>query len=228
MLPMDFIRGDRFGRLVIEIDAADGWGPRDEAVTAIPDALEAILDKPQGVEAVLDQTLEPVGSDHGWTFSELDAFAASTLDYEVDEDTVKMHVLFLDGYYVGDDPDSVILGLAWGRSKLAIFSETIAASCQGHVGQGLEERLCAGTERSVWVHEIGHLLGLVNNGTPMLTEREDPDHSHHDINEECVMYWAAERQNAVEHLASRLLDTDVAYLDFDDACLADLAAVRDG
>ena len=140
----------------------------------------------------------------------------------------KMHILFLDGHYSGDDPTSTILGLAWGRTKLAIFKGTIEASCVGQVGMGLEERLCAGTERSVWVHEIGHLLGLVNLGTPMVTEREDPDHEHHDINEECVMYWAAERQNAVQRLANQLLDSDIAYLDFDDNCLADIAAVRDG
>ncbi len=226
--PADFIRSAPYSRLVLEVDAARGWAPRAEAMTEIPAALAAILDKPDGVEAILDQTLDPVGSDHGWTFSELNALAEATLDLEVDADTVKMHVLFLDGYYVGDDPDAVILGLAWGRTKLAVFGQTIATSCQGQVGAGLEERLCAGTERSVWVHEIGHLLGLVDNGTPMITEREDPDHPHHDLNEECVMYWAAERQNAVQHLASRLTDSDIAYLDFDDACLADLAAVRDG
>lgn len=226
IVPADFIRAEPYSRLVLEVDAARGWAPRAEAMTAIPDALDAVLDKPDGVQAVLDATLEPVGEDHVWTFSELNALAEATADLEVEANTVKMHVLFVDGSYAGDDPDAVILGLAWGRSKLALFSQTIAVSCQGQVGPGLEERLCAGTERSVWVHEIGHLLGLVDNGTPMITDREDPDHPHHDINEDCVMYWAAERQNAVQHLASKLIDSDIAYLDFDDACLADIAAVR--
>ncbi len=134
--------------------------------------------------------------------------------------------MFLDGTFGGEDSGAV-LGLAWGRSRVAIFKETIELLCQGQVGMGLEERLCAGTERSVWVHELGHLLGLVDNGTPMLTPREDPDHPKHDLNQECVMYWAAERQNAIQQLAMKLVETDIAYLDFDDACLTDIAAVRD-
>jgi hypothetical protein len=226
-LPEAYIQAAPYPHLVIEVDAVDGWAPRAETATQIPASLESILAKPAGVEAILDETLPPGASDGVWTFAELDALAAETLDLEVDVDTVKMHVLFLDGRYMAEDPNAVILGLAWHRSEIAIFAETIDQLCRGQVGPGLEERLCAGTERSVWVHEIGHLLGLVDNGIPMLTSREDPDHAHHDINEDCVMFWAAERENAVQKLAMQLQDLDIAYLDFDDACLADIADVRD-
>jgi hypothetical protein len=215
--------------LVIELDVVSGWGPRAELLDQIPISLGELLDKPGGVEIVLDEVFEAHAEGFEWSFAELDALAEESSNLEVGDDTVVMHVLFLDGAYVSaDDPEAVILGLAWGRTKIAIFEETIEESCQGQVGQGLEERLCAGTERSVWVHEIGHILGLVNLGTPMVTPREDPDHPHHDTNEECVMYWAAERQNAIQKLAQKLVDQDIEYLDFDAACLADIAAVREG
>ena len=46
-------------------------------------------------------------------------------------------------------------------------------------------------ENSVLVHEVGHLLGLVNlYQSPV--DHEDPDHPGHSNNDESVMYWAIE------------------------------------
>ena len=50
-------------------------------------------------------------------------------------------------------------------------------------------------ERSVIVHEFGHLLGLINNGYQSPHNHEDSEHPHHSNNDESVKYWAIESQD---------------------------------
>ena len=85
------------------------------------------------------------------------------------------------------------------------------------------------TEHSVWIHEIGHLLGLVDNGLPMVSDHRDPDPGHgaHDDNELCVMYWANDRSGMLERIRDNVEGGEESSLGFDDACLADIAALRD-
>jgi hypothetical protein len=49
-------------------------------------------------------------------------------------------------------------------------------------------------------HEVGHILGLVNNGIPMQKAREDPDHRGHSSNPRSVMYWKVETGNIIDFL----------------------------
>lgn len=47
-------------------------------------------------------------------------------------------------------------------------------------------------ETTVVLHEMGHLLGLVNVGSEMVEPHEDESYDHHCDNEDCLMYWAIE------------------------------------
>jgi len=72
-------------------------------------------------------------------------------------------------------------------------------------------------ERAVLVHELGHNLGLVNNGVPMQTPHQDTANGAHDANTGCVMHFSVETS-----LVSQLLGTVPDQ--FDAACIADLQA----
>jgi predicted Zn-dependent protease len=41
-------------------------------------------------------------------------------------------------------------------------------------------------------HEFGHLMGLVDQGSPMQNDHKDADHGAHCINPSCLMYHAVE------------------------------------
>jgi hypothetical protein len=42
------------------------------------------------------------------------------------------------------------------------------------------------------VHEIGHALGLVNDGVDMVADHHDVQNGKHCTNQDCVMYWLNE------------------------------------
>lgn len=228
-----YIRSDTYRRLVLEIDYVGGQEPDPETVSNLSAGLGELLDKPDGVEVVLDEQITPREPSHGWTLAEIDDAEQETYDLAVDADTIKMHVLFLDGHDARDTDDSQVLGLSWANRNIVIFKESLERTCSANAGdtlrrRGLIEAACRQTEESIWTHEIGHALGLVDNGLPMVDDHRDPDHPHHDHNDECVMYWAYDRAQAFLEVRQRFVDDEDANpLGFDAACQADVAALRD-
>jgi hypothetical protein len=211
------------------VDAVDGWGPYDGTGSQLTAGLEDLLAKPDGIEVVMDGTIESRGEDHAWTRDELRTLADQHFDMDVPEGTIKMHVLFVDGHDAQDDEDGKTLGLAWGHTHMALFKRSIEQSCSsGPFGGIARQRLCRKAEQSIWTHEVGHTIGLVDNGLPMVMDHRDPDHGRHDRNDECVMYWAYEREGVFQTLRNRFMNNNESALGFDEACRQDIAALRDG
>lgn len=229
----DLIRKDRYTRLVIEVDSVTGTEPTDAVTSRLAAGIDEFVAKPDGVEARLDGTISSLGVDHAWTFAELDALAEETFDLDAGAGAIKVHVMFLDGHYAEDEGDLVTLGLAWSSTHIALFADTLAKTCtkgaSGPVGAKITEKLCEAAAVGVLLHEAGHLLGLVDNGLPMVSPHRDPDESHgaHDANESCLMYYLYEGASIVDHLRDRILAGQSSDMTLDAACKDDIAAVRD-
>jgi hypothetical protein len=219
----NYLQSDNFTRLVLEVDYVDGYGPMAEAESAMIDKISPLVDKPDGVEAMHDEKIVSRGEDHAWSIDELDALADETNTLSVGSNTIKMHVLFVDGHYDQDSDDGKVLGVAWGRKNIAIFKKTIRDNCQGIL---TGDELCKFAEQAIWTHEVGHVLGLVNNGVPVQSNHHDVEHGHHCNNDECVMYWAYEGTKVFDVLKDRL-GGSAGALEFDAACKEDLAKVRE-
>jgi hypothetical protein len=86
-------------------------------------------------------------------------------------------------------------------------------------GSGRHDATCA-VERAILLHELGHTLGLVNRGVPMLVDREAEAHSGHSTNPNSVMY------PSLQIAASGLVLQSIPH-GFDRDDLADLAAHRE-
>lgn len=121
-----------------------------------------------------------------------------------------LHVLFLRGNLQGNDE---VLGVAVRGDVVAIFSDSVAAAGTPLISGGA-------IEDAVLIHELGHLLGLVDLARD--TGRADPEHPGHSRNRESVMYWAVESSLVTQVLAGG------PPRDFDRQDLADLTAVRNG
>jgi hypothetical protein len=80
-----------------------------------------------------------------------------------------------------DTKTEKVVGLSFGASSLALYLDT--------ADRGQDKlQTTAEMQGTILVHEMGHLLGLVNNGVPMVTPHEDPEEAHHDADEDCVLH----------------------------------------
>ncbi len=223
--PERYIRGDVDTRLVIELDGVAGAGPRATAQSQLVARLSSLLDKPAGVVVVAGDVIPSRGADHAWTFEELVALGDATFDDDPTPGTVVMHVMWIDGHDADDSASGAVLGISWGNLHIAMFHDTIASVCSGG-GPLLGERICSDTEYGVWLHEVGHTIGLVDDGIPMVTPHADAAHAAHDASSDCLMYWAYDGSAGGDLIRSTLLGGGSGAPDFDAACLADVAAVR--
>jgi predicted Zn-dependent protease len=98
---------------------------------------------------------------------------------------------------------------------MVIFKDVIRST-----GTGQGEAVPKYVEQSTLVHELGHTLGLVNNGLPMKHEHQDKAHGAHCSNEDCVMYWSNEGTAGLIKFAQRV-STALSVVMFDDKCLED-------
>lgn len=222
------IRSDPFPRLVIEVDYVMDREPRPQVIDDIQSVFFALLDKPDGVEVVLDEIIVSPEPDHAWTSADRSALLKETSTLVVPEDTITIHAVFVDGHAAEDDEMSgSILGYAWANENIMMFRDTIDRSCQGVLVGRLGEQLCVQTEFLVWQHEIGHVIGLVDAGLPMVVDHRDPDprKGRHDADRDCVMFSTYEGTDAVDAIADRLT-SGAAPIEFDPACIADIDAAK--
>jgi hypothetical protein len=224
-----YIQGTQFSKLVFEVDSVEGQEPRTAITTRLPERFAPLLDKPGGIEVVLDDTLPPHGNDFVWSNEDLDQITRDSFDGDPDSDTLAIHITYVDGHSAGDGDNGVILGVAWGWLQVVMYKETIESSCGGLGLIGtLREQACEEAEVGILTHEIGHVLGLVDNGLTMVDDHRDPDTEHgaHDVDQDCIMYWAYEGQGLTELIGSRLLSNNDDSLTFCQHCLDDLNAVK--
>lgn len=217
-----FARAEPYSRLILEVDAVEGYEPSDIDAELVKH-LSELVDKPDGIQVVRDQTIPSRGADHIWTFDEMNTLFGEKTSVILQPNEIRIHVVFLDGTYEGDAEGRMTLGLSW-MTNVAMFEANILTSCERPVLQG---RLCGFTETAILLHEIGHVLGLVENGAPLTSDHLDAEHSHHCSNPDCLMYWEYEGTKLVDALRSRLdASDDATIFEFDDACKADLAAIE--
>lgn len=205
----DFLSDDTYTSLLVEIDWIEGHPPSDEAVAALEAALEKTCTKPGGVEIRLDDELPDQGAP-AWSVSAAQDLEIAWRDHYRGDGRAVLYFLYLDGHSEQDAEEGRILGYAYRASSMVMFEETIAST-----GSGLP--LTSDVEDTVIVHELGHVLGLVNNGIDMVEPHQDEAHGAHDTSSDCIMYWAAETDGITDLLLGEPLD-------FDEACIADMKA----
>lgn len=180
--PYDYIRDDDFQEWIIEIDYVEGHRPAADATNLLQQRMESLVQK-DTVRVIVDDAMSE--SQGSWSSDEIFALRDQYQDRQTGDGTVVTWVGYLDGQ---SSAGSSVLGVAQGYEVVAMFDERIEATAGFLVG-------ATAIEEAVLVHEFGHIIGLVNNGIPMVTDREaqscnGEDTHAHSTNEDSVMYCA--------------------------------------
>lgn len=179
----NYLKGDKYRRVIIEIDYAEGHGPSSQALETLRSRINQYCDKPDGDLVIKDDFTSTKSQ---YSDSDIRDLEKEQRNYHRTQSDIVIYALYLDGEYETDDN---VLGIAYGPSSIAIFKEKI---------DDIPIPLWATNqvdsddyEASVLVHEFGHLLALVNIGYESQRNHESA-YSHHCKHDRCVMYHSIE------------------------------------
>jgi hypothetical protein len=176
-----YLRGDRYEKLVIEFNAVEGFTPSAEALSTLRTRLSDVLDKPRGIEFLPVKTFK--SSDNAYTIDDIKRLEKSrrTRFSDPNGGTAVVHVLYVNGR---SDPSGA-LGTAYSASSVVLFQQAIRSASS-------PLSPASNVEKAALVHELGHLLGLVNIGYHSTRDHEDKSHPNHSKHQNSVMYYAVE------------------------------------
>ena len=179
-----------------------------DAINLLKTRIEEVTDK-----SSISVSQNSFGStDESYTLEEILAIEDTQRQRYKSGNTFIIHILYLNGEYQDNEQ---ALGVAYKGSSFVLFKEKIDDASFLLISD-------KDIEKSVIVHEFGHLLGLVNMGYQSPHDHEDPDHPHHSNNEESVMYWAIESQDIANQIDGEPPNN------FDSYDLDDLARMKEG
>lgn len=224
--PVEFPARDRFSylldavrypQLLLEIDHMRSTPPSTAAIEHLVDELKRATGRRDVRAYVTQMGIESPSllEEKVWSSEELDELAEDQRDLAPRGDFANgsaavVHILYLEGKWA----ESEAVGLATQQAAFLFGSRQIAPSPVDREPY---------IERSVLTHEVGHLLGLVNNGIPMVKAREDPEDDGHSTNVDSVMYRGVDAGKA---LLANVDETNAPPSHFDADDIADLAAYR--
>lgn len=200
----DFLTAGSFDRLVVQVQYVAGARPTDGALARLETFLAARLNKPDGITIQLGAQLQSQAQP-SYSTADVRALEQQHRTTYTDGRSLAAYVLFLDGEYA---EGSNVLGIAYNNTSMAVFAEKIGEFTGGALQPSQET-----VETTVTQHEFGHVLGLVNNGSPMQVEHQDEPNGAHCDNDKCLMHYAVRLSDFIANLLGGVPGLDQNCLD---------------
>ncbi|MER3375091.1 MAG: hypothetical protein RIM83_10690 [Allomuricauda sp.] len=177
----DFLANTKFDQLVIEIAYVSGFQPTAEAIATFEEFIRARTFKE---EIMFTYKQLPSPNEETLTLNEIVDLEKENRTAYNDGTTLAMYIYFADAPTENDDESEnlVTLGAVYQNTSMVIYEATI----RDLVGDSSFVTV-ADVEAATLNHEFGHLLGLVDLGTPAINDHEDPDAESHCTTEGCLM-----------------------------------------
>ena len=207
----DLLSSDNFTGMRVELAYEDGFRPTQTTIDLLGDFLEARLNKPDGI-TITETVIDP--SQTGpYDINEIVAIEDEYRTVFNEGDEIGVWMFFSGEESSSNEGNSVVLGTAYRNTSVVIFERTfieLANNSSAPINRTI-------IESATLRHEVGHLLGLVNVGTPLTSDHEDPNNLRHCIVEGCLMFF--------QTVTNVFNNGDLTTIpDFDPLCIADLQA----
>jgi hypothetical protein len=199
----DLLSSYRYHSLQIEIQYMPGYAPDASSVNNLVAFLKTRLDKPNGITI----TQEEIGASSLSVASlfNIVSIERSYRKYFTGNDVITVYVLITNGYSNTD-----VLATSYWNTSFCIYGKSLNDN-SGQSGQVTKSILMT----TLLEHEFGHLMGLVDQGSPMQTDHKDAANGAHCNNPNCLMYYDVE---------AGFTGALSAVPSFDANCIADLKA----
>jgi len=204
----DFLSAETYTRLLIEIDYVEGFEPEMQSLLNLRTFLSRHINKPLGIEIIVDDKIPSPGLSP-YTSREAFETEQSFRDYFTESQTIAAYILILDGEF----ENQAALGFTYFNTSVAVMGEKIS---QNSGGAFQAEKVIV--ESTILNHEFGHLLGLVDNGSPMIQDHLDEDHIPHCDVETCLMFFSVRTSGFMNNF------TGGEIPQLDPQCIQDLQA----
>jgi hypothetical protein len=203
----DLLASSKYTSLKIEVQYMSGFQPDAAALNHLQSVLSGLINKPAGITIVTKEI--PAVSNTILSIDDIAQIEKNNRTAFTSGTELAVYVLYTNGTY----SDNNVLGVAYKNTSVALFGKKIQDN-SGGIGQASRTKLVA----TVAEHELGHLLGLVDLGSPMQTNHKDASHGNHCNNSNCLMYYASETSD----ILGFLITGNIPSLDAN--CVADLHA----
>lgn len=180
----DFLSSEEFDNLKLQIQYMQGYEPTAESLSDFQVFLEERLHKAN--ITILEPEEIPQSGQSSYSANEVRELEREHRSEFSEEDSLAAYFIILDGEF----DSAYVLGITHFNTSMALFGETIQSTSDGKF-----QLSRAKVESIVMQHEIGHIIGLVNNGVGMQTEHRDEENGRHCDAEDCLMYFAVRTTN---------------------------------
>ncbi len=181
---LDYLSDKPYKNLEIEVDWVMGYPPSHSAMSFLVGKIREYCEKDR-VYVNWNYSSEIQPHRASYTLQDLVSLENEYRGLYKHGDTAVLYYLYLNGKFedTGGEPVTVTetAGLEYGHSSIFIFKQQIINSA----GYSVPAEY---VERSVVLHEFGHAICLVGIGYK--SAQEDPEHPHHSIYKNGVMYYA--------------------------------------
>jgi predicted Zn-dependent protease len=209
VVPVNFLSSEKYKKLIIDIVHDKNFPPSKQTIERVKSFLGEIIHKPAGIEI---HVKEINGTEKNFlSLGDITQVEEASRVHNTKGELITAFVYLANAEYTEKSNGYKTLGIQYGTNSIVLFGKTI----REHSG-GLNQPSYPLLETTIALHEFGHVLGLVNAGTEMITPHMDSAHGHHCANNNCLMYFATETTHIVKIL------TGGTVPNLDSQCLSDL------
>ncbi len=214
----DILANTNFTDLLIEVAYVEGFRPTPVAMNNFVEFLQERTFK-QNIN--IEYLSLPSPGEETLTLQEIADLELENRTAYNEGNTLAIYIYFADAPSDGDDEEQglVTLGAVYRNTSMVIHESTVRALA----GRSALITI-ADVEETTLSHELGHLIGLVNLGSPAVNPHEDAQSNNHcDINN-CLMQAEIEFGSGLMGVLESRAGKGQAIPALDTECLLDLQA----